>query len=67
MIGRRMTKEESADKRVNDFIESLPDLPIVDALEGKFNPGGSTNTVYINAKGVLAYPEKRYIVLVLER
>lgn len=39
VIGRRSTKEETAKERVNDFIESLPDMPILDVLEGRFNPG----------------------------
>ena len=50
VIGRKIQKEKPRDTRVNDFIEKLPDLQIVDVLEGKLTHGTTDNRIFITAK-----------------
>ena len=63
VIGRRKTKEEAAQKRVNSFIENLPDLSIYDALEGKLEL--STNN-RMTVAGARMWEGKKFIVLVTD-
>jgi len=65
VIGRRTTQEENATKRVDSFIESLPDLHIVDALDGRLGAGTDNR---MTVKGVRTWEdgENQYIVLVVK-
>ena len=63
VIGRRSTKEEAAQKRVNSFIESLPDLPIIDVLEGKLGSGTENRMI---VSGARTWEGHKFIVLVVD-
>jgi hypothetical protein len=67
VIGRKTTNEETAKERVNDFIESLPDIQIYDVLEGDIRLKTNTDN-YLNAKGVRAWNDgkKKFKVIVYE-
>jgi len=66
VIGRRNTKEEAAAKRVDSFIDSLEDLHIVDALDGRLGAGTDNR---MTVKGVRTWEdgEYEYIVLVVRK
>ena len=66
VIGRRTTKEEAGKKRVEAFIDSLPDLPICDALTGRLGAGTDNRMI---VKGVRTWEdgEFEYIVLVVRK
>lgn len=63
VIGRRSTKEEAALKRVNSFIESLPDLPIHDVLEGKLGSGTENRMI---VPGARTWEGHKFVVLVVD-
>jgi len=64
VIGRKTTKEEAAQKRVDIFIESLADLPILDVLEGKLGSGTDNR---MTVTGARMWEEEKFIVLVVKR
>jgi len=66
VIGRRSTKEEAGHKRVDEFIESLPDLCIKDVLNGRLGAGTDNR---MTVKGVRTWEdgEYEYIVLVVKK
>jgi len=64
VVSRQITKEDNASHRIDAFIESLPDLNIIDVVEGKVYPGNTNNQVI--AKGVGAWPEKRFKVIIYD-
>jgi len=49
-LGRILKKEDNRDTRVNNFIEKLPNLEIVDVLQGKLTHGTTDNRVFVTAK-----------------
>lgn len=63
VIGRRSTKEDAAKKRIDSFIESLPDLHILDVLDGKLEL--STNN-RMTVTGARMWEGKRFLVLVVD-
>lgn len=64
VLGRRTTKEDQAKKRVDLFIETLPDLPILDVLEGKIGSGTDNKMI---VKGARTWDTEKFIVLVVRR
>ena len=66
VLGRRATKEEAGRKRVESFIENLPDLSICDVLTGRL---GAATDNRMTVKGVRTWEdgEFEYIVLVVRK
>lgn len=63
VIGRKSTKEEAGKKRVDLFIESLPDLQILDVLEGKLGSGTDNR---MTVTGARTWEGKKFLVLVVD-
>ena len=64
VIGRRTSKEDQARNRVETFIETLPDLPILNVLEGKIGSGTDNR---MTVTGARMWDTERFIVLVVKR
>jgi len=66
VLGRRTTKEEAGRKRVESFIENLPDLSICDVLPGRLGVGTDNR---MTVKGVRTWEdgEFEYVVLVVRK
>lgn len=50
VAGRRLNKDNLRSERIDAFIEKLPDIQIVDVLEGKLTHGTTDNRIFITAK-----------------
>jgi len=64
VIGRHTTKEDDAQKRVDIFIERLPDIPILDVLEGRLESSSTNNRMTVT--GARMWEGKKFIVVVTE-
>ncbi len=61
VIGRRLTKEDTASKRVDSFIDTIPDIQIHDVLEGRLKMDHR-----MTVPGAGMWKDKRFIVLVVD-
>jgi len=66
VIGRRTTKEEAGKKRVDAFIESLPDIDILDVLNGRLEVG-TNNRMTVTGARMWEEETPEYIVLVVRK
>lgn len=64
VIGRKTTKESSALKRVESFIERLPEITIVDVLDGRLGSGTDNRMVVTGAR--MWEDGSKFIVLVVK-
>ena len=64
VIGRRTTKEDDAQKRVDLFIDRLPDISILDVLEGRLESSSTNNRMTVT--GARMWEGKKFIVIVTE-
>ena len=61
VMGRRLTKEDTASKRVDTFIDTIPDIQIHDVLEGRLKMDHR-----MTVPGAGMWKDKRFIVLVVD-
>jgi len=61
VIGRRLTKEDTASKRVDTFIDTIPDIQIHDVLEGRLKMDHR-----MTVPGAGMWKDKKFIVLVVD-
>lgn len=64
VIGRHTTKEQDAQKRVDLFIDRLPDIPILDVLEGRLESSSTNNRMTVT--GARMWEGKKFIIIVTE-